>query len=938
MADNKIEIKIVIDSKQAQAGVANVQSALGKMSDSAKPAKSGVDAVNTALNNTKSVQAPSTFSAVSASVDTLRTRTTLLNTAMSTVPSAVAPAVLNLSYLNNTIAAAKPVSANITGLSSALDTVRTSATSASSTLGSAFKVQLPTEQINNIAAGIGDASKQSGGLVDKLVNIGKEGAGAVGGLVVRFGLVGFAVKQVVDIIGGMFSAIRDGAVQMDVDRVFEVQAQRMGDTSDAILARIKASTQDTITDLRAKQLANQAGLADMAVTDVTTTVAYLRQYANATGKSFEQLMTTIFTGLSRGSTLMLDDAGILIDQTDLVAQKERELGRELSAIGQKKVIVAEAMRQMSENMDQFGDRTQSATTKLDRLTTKLANLLNKSKQDLASSVNDALVLNFGGTLDEQIKAMENRIAKYKKNNPDWFKSMLSGIGLSPVVGWQKELDALKTTAAELKRNSSLYNKATSGSDGSKPDEIEFKPEDFAIPDDKNKKDPLASVKRELEQLTGEQWQVQVAIDMVGADSVKKRIEEENASYKYEKLRLENDRTKENSAMTDKALKELEKVHELKVTLIKKEAELENDFNKQKALIETSNLNKYEKAIAELDLQLKYGKITQSDYDAQKTVILNTQVIVENESDIDTYLELSNMPETSKKLIKLEYEFEQGQITKHTYDNQKAVLKEQLSKQESDSNFDRFVETTVMTEYEKQALQLKNKLDNGDLTDVMYRNQMAMLDYKAALGEVEKGITSLGGTITNTDIKGAFDAMTPSLSNFLTTFAQTGKIDINGLANGLLQSLQAYAAQKVAHLTMEYIYNQIMSIVDPTNPQYAISAAAAASAIPVFAGIVAGSGLAGMAHDGISAIPEDGTWLLQKNERVVGSELNRDLTTFLSSQTSNITTGGGFSVNLGGITMYADDADSVKRVTPRLYNEIEERILSSARIKRKFGVR
>lgn len=48
-----------------------------------------------------------------------------------------------------------------------------------------------------------------------------------------------------------------------------------------------------------------------------------------------------------------------------------------------------------------------------------------------------------------------------------------------------------------------------------------------------------------------------------------------------------------------------------------------------------------------------------------------------------------------------------------------------------------------------------------------------------------------------------------------------------------------------------------------------------------AGMVAGMALAGMAHDGIDSIPKDGTWLLQKGERVVDGRTNRDLKDFLN---------------------------------------------------------
>lgn len=47
---------------------------------------------------------------------------------------------------------------------------------------------------------------------------------------------------------------------------------------------------------------------------------------------------------------------------------------------------------------------------------------------------------------------------------------------------------------------------------------------------------------------------------------------------------------------------------------------------------------------------------------------------------------------------------------------------------------------------------------------------------------------------------------------------------------------------------------------------------------------------GMAHDGIDNIPREGTWLLQKGERVVDDRTNGDLKEFLSAQKSNNNSG------------------------------------------------
>ena len=52
---------------------------------------------------------------------------------------------------------------------------------------------------------------------------------------------------------------------------------------------------------------------------------------------------------------------------------------------------------------------------------------------------------------------------------------------------------------------------------------------------------------------------------------------------------------------------------------------------------------------------------------------------------------------------------------------------------------------------------------------------------------------------------------------------------------------------------------------------------------------------GMAHDGIDNIPKEGTWLLDKGERVVDSRTNADLKNYLNEARSN-SSGAKITVN------------------------------------------
>lgn len=66
------------------------------------------------------------------------------------------------------------------------------------------------------------------------------------------------------------------------------------------------------------------------------------------------------------------------------------------------------------------------------------------------------------------------------------------------------------------------------------------------------------------------------------------------------------------------------------------------------------------------------------------------------------------------------------------------------------------------------------------------------------------------------------------------------------------------------------------------------------------GLIAGQTISGMAHDGIDNIPKEGTWLLDKGERVVDSRTNSDLKDFIAN--------GGSAPNVNVYTLPGETAD------------------------------
>ncbi len=108
--------------------------------------------------------------------------------------------------------------------------------------------------------------------------------------------------------------------------------------------------------------------------------------------------------------------------------------------------------------------------------------------------------------------------------------------------------------------------------------------------------------------------------------------------------------------------------------------------------------------------------------------------------------------------------------------------------------------------------------------------------------------------------------------------------------------KAYAVAKVA-LNAPETYSNVYATVSAlpvVGPYLAPVMAGAAVALQMAQAATLGSvTLSGMAHDGIDNVPKEGTWLLDKGERVVDSRTNADLKNYLQDARSQ--NGGGANI-------------------------------------------
>ncbi|HBQ7870259.1 TPA: phage tail tape measure protein [Klebsiella pneumoniae] len=207
------------------------------------------------------------------------------------------------------------------------------------------------------------------------------------------------------------------------------------------------------------------------------------------------------------------------------------------------------------------------------------------------------------------------------------------------------------------------------------------------------------------------------------------------------------------------------------------------------------------------------------------------------------------------------QYQSGDISKSLYDAETEALQDTLNKR-----------LEIQNDYYKQQDELQNDYSAGLISGFATQATAAM-DLYSTMQQVGAQTFS-------------------SMTDMIIAWAETGKLNAQDFAATFIQSVGAamlqYAAAQVAMAALNAFTQWIgVPYVGPAvAPAQAIAAAAAAG---VFMTAI-GSALHGQAHDGIDSVPETGTWLLQKGERVTTAKTSAKLDATLD-RVANQSTGG-----------------------------------------------
>jgi len=257
---------------------------------------------------------------------------------------------------------------------------------------------------------------------------------------------------------------------------------------------------------------------------------------------------------------------------------------------------------------------------------------------------------------------------------------------------------------------------------------------------------------------------------------------------------------------------------------------------------------------------------------------------------------------------------------------------------------------IRKEYQNEVDKLNKQFNTGEISQELYAQETAVLeqnlasrlelqqDYYARVDEAQssfflgasEGWANWAEEATNYSaqaqefVTGTLDTLTSGLADsFMSILDGTKSVgeafqDLGAtMANAIVGALVEMAAQWLVYQAVQLLVGSTTSaaaiaqagvtgtaIAAAYAPAAALSSLASfgANSIPATAAILSttavaeGVALAGMAHDGIDSVPQTGTWLLQKGERVTTAQTSAKLDKTLDGMKST-SGGGGTTVNL-----------------------------------------
>ncbi|MDN5519200.1 phage tail tape measure C-terminal domain-containing protein [Pseudomonas sp.] len=333
---------------------------------------------------------------------------------------------------------------------------------------------------------------------------------------------------------------------------------------------------------------------------------------------------------------------------------------------------------------------------------------------------------------------------------------------------------------------------------------------------------------------------------------------------------------------------------------------EEGYKRQIALINTETDKRKEATeVAKLQFELESGNLTGLSAKQQER-------LKGLAAELDQLKKLKQAKEDDKAVAGFD-----ASVKRQLDIDQRALDAPLLNAYSSDEMKQRALDLlAIEQDYQDQLEDLRQRHEAGDVSDSAYERETDILEkalekrramqekYYEDIDKLQLNGTAgfLSGFATQAeaamDLYGSMQQVgadtLANLTDAVTEWAETGKLDIEGFASTFIQSmgnaLLSFAAAQVAMAALNAFVSMIgVPFVGPAIAPGAAIAAAGAAGVLMSA---VGASLDGQAHDGIDYVPADGTWNLKKGERVTTAETSAKLDRTLDDVAKNSGGGGG----------------------------------------------
>ena len=242
-----------------------------------------------------------------------------------------------------------------------------------------------------------EVNKAIGGLkkLQTQTDKNKKSANVLGGEIKSMALkFGSAAAAIALFRKGFTFAIEAAQIAADVTQVemaFESMAKRVGQNGAEVLRELHKAAGGTIDALALMKQASRALVFNIAAADLKKLMQIARASATATGESVEQMFNSIVTGVARGSRMLLDNLGILVNVEDAQREYAASIGKtveSLTAMERSQATLNAVLISGSDIMERVGEAGRIVTDaeKFQRLTSAIKDMKIEMGRNLLSAV------------------------------------------------------------------------------------------------------------------------------------------------------------------------------------------------------------------------------------------------------------------------------------------------------------------------------------------------------------------------------------------------------------------------------------------------------------------------------------------------------------------------------------------------------------------------